>query len=138
MAVTTPRAVIRPAEPVLYLVPQDRPLVIGAQISRINIDEVHIGQPVVLRFSAFDARTTPEVSGQIARISADALTDEATGAAYFRAEVTVDEGELGKLGEVSLLPGMPAEVYIKTGERSPMAYLLKPFIDYFNRAFRES
>ncbi len=138
MAVTTPRAVIRPAEPVLYLVPQDRPLVIGAQISPINIDEVHIGQPVVLRFSAFDARTTPEVSGQIARISADALTDEATGAAYFRAEVTVDEGELGKLGEVSLLPGMPAEVYIKTGERSPMAYLLKPFIDYFNRAFRES
>lgn len=52
--------------------------------------------------------------------------------------MTVDEGELGKLGEVSLLPGMPAEVYIKTGERSPMAYLLKPFIDYFNRAFRES
>ncbi|WP_376875440.1 HlyD family type I secretion periplasmic adaptor subunit [Albirhodobacter sp. R86504] len=138
MAVTTPRSVIRAAEPLLYLVPQDRPLVIGARLSPINIDEVRIGQPVVIRFSAFDARTTPELNGQIVRISADAFNDEATGAPYFRAEVTVDELELGKLEGLTLLPGMPAEVFIRTGDRSPMAYLLKPFTDYFRRAFRET
>lgn len=138
MAVTTPRSVVRAAEPLLYLVPQDRPLVISAQISPINIDEIHIGQPVVLRFSAFAARTTPELNGQVVRISADALMDDASRSSYFLAEIAVGEGELEKLGALKLLPGMPAEVYIRTGERSPMAYLLKPFIDYFNRAFREA
>ena len=138
LAVTTPRAVIRPAEPLLYLVPQDRPLVIVAKISPRDIDEVQIGQPVVLRFSAFNASTTPELNGRLSRISADALSDDASGAAYFRAEVRVLDGELHKLGNLNLLPGMPAEIYIQTGERSPMAYFLKPFTDYFNRAFRES
>lgn len=138
MSVTTPRAVIRPADPVLYLIPQDRPLVIAAKISTINIDEVSIGQPVTLRFSAFASRTTPEVMGQVTLISADAFTDEATRAQYYRAEVMLDEGELAKLGGLTLVPGMPVEVFIRTGERSPMAYLIKPFADYFNRAFRES
>lgn len=138
MAVTTPRSVIRAAEPVLYLVPQDRPLVIGAQIATINVDEVSIGQPVTLRFSAFASRTTPEVFGQVTRVSADSLTDEATRVPYYRAEVMLNPGEIDKLGGLVLIPGMPVEVYIRTGERSPMAYLLKPLSDYFNRAFRES
>lgn len=137
MAVTTPRSVIRAAEPVMFLVPQDRPLVISAQISPINIDEIHVGQPVVLRFPAFAARSTPELNGQVVRISADVMTDEVTRGSYFLAEVTVADGEIEKLGALKLLPGMPAEVYIRTGDRSPMAYLLKPFIDYFNKAFRE-
>ena len=109
-----------------------------AKISPRDIDEVQIGQPVVLRFSAFNARTTPELNGRLSRISADALSDDATGATYFRAEVKVLEGEHHKLGNLNLLPGMPAEIYMQTGERSPMAYFLKPFSDYFNRAFRES
>ena len=138
MAVTTPRAVIRPAEPVLYLIPQDRPLVISARVSPIHIDEVSIGQPVTLRFSAFSARSTPELFGQVSRISADALIDEASRAPYFRAEVVLDAGETDKLAPLQLVPGMPAEVYLRTQERSPLTYLLKPFADYFNRAFRES
>ncbi len=138
MAVTTPRSVVRPAEPVLYLVPQDRPLVIGAQIQTINVDEVSVGQPVTLRFSAFASRTTPEVFGQISRVSADALVDEATHAHYYRAEVVLNPGEIDKLGGLVLVPGMPVEVFIRTGERSPLTYLLKPFADYFNRAFRET
>jgi len=81
MQVTTPRAVIRPADPVLYIVPQDRPLVVAAQISPIHVDEIAVGQQVTLRFAAFERRTTPELFGQVGRISADALTDEATGAA---------------------------------------------------------
>jgi HlyD family type I secretion membrane fusion protein len=137
LQVTTPRSVIRAADPLLYIIPQDRPLVIGARLATINVDEVHAGQPVVLRFSAFSSRTTPEIDGVLARVSADALMDQATQTPYYRAEVTIPPAELEKLGELALVPGMPVEVYIQTGERSPMAYLLKPLADYFNRAFRE-
>jgi len=137
LQVTTPRAVIRPADPVLYLIPQDRPLVIAARVSPLNIDEVSAGQDVLLRFSAFSSRTTPEIHGTLARISADAVTDQATQMQYYRAEVTIPPEERDKLGDLSLVPGMPAEVYIQTGERSPLAYLMKPLSDYFNRAFRE-
>ncbi|MGD9916899.1 MAG: HlyD family type I secretion periplasmic adaptor subunit [Paenirhodobacter sp.] len=138
LAVTTPRSVIRPAEPVLYIIPQDRPLVIAARISPIHIDEVSIGQPVSVRFPAFSSRTTPQLSGQVTKISADAITDETARVSYYRAEVQLDPGETAKLGAVTLLPGMPAEVYIRTGDRSPITYLVKPFTDYFNRAFREN
>ncbi|WP_111558360.1 HlyD family type I secretion periplasmic adaptor subunit [Paracoccus sediminilitoris] len=138
MQVTTPRSVIRPADPLLYIIPQDRPLVIGARLQTINIDEVMVGQPVVLRFSAFSSRTTPEIDGRLDRLSADALLDEATRAPYYRAEVSIPPEEMEKLGDLALVPGMPVEVYIQTGERTPMAYLLKPLADYFNRAFRES
>lgn len=137
LQVTTPRSVIRPADPLLHIVPQDRPLVIGARVATINIDEIQIGQPVVLRFSAFSSRTTPEIDGQLMRISPDALVDEATHMPYYRAEVTIPPDELQKLGDLALIPGMPVEVYIQTGERSPIAYLMKPLTDYFSRAFRE-
>lgn len=138
LAVTTPRAVIRAADPVLYIVPQDRPFVIAARVAPINIDEIAIGEPVTLRFAAFDSRTTPELFGQIARISADALSDERNQTSYYRTEVILDAGEAAKLGDLALVPGMPVEVFIRTGERTPLAYLMKPLVEYFNRAFRES
>lgn len=138
LRVTTPRAVIRAAEPVLFLIPQDRPLVVTAQIAPIHVDEIRIGQSVTLRFSTFDGRTTPELSGQVRRISADAFVDERTRASYYRAEIVLAAGELARLEGQSLIPGMPVEVFIRTGERSPLSYLLKPLAEYFNRAFRES
>ncbi len=138
LQVTTPRAVIRPAEPVLYIVPQDRPLVIAARVSPIHVDEVRVGQEVALRFTALDSRTTPELFGQVSRISADALTDETSKAAYYRTEVVLEPGELAKLEGHAIIPGMPVEVFIRTGERTPLAYLVKPLAEYFNRAFRES
>ena len=138
LQVTTPRSVIRAAEPVLYIIPQDRPFVIAAQVAPIHVDEVAIGQDVALRFAAFDSRTTPELFGQVRQISADALTDEASRTAYYRAEIVLDEGEMAKLGGRAIIPGMPVEVFIRTGERTPLAYLLKPLSEYFNRAFRES
>ena len=138
LQVTTPRSVIRPAEPILHIVPQDRPLVIAARVATIHIDEVRPGQEVKLRFAAFNARTTPEIGGVLSRLSADAIIDEATRAPYYRAEVTIPADQLDRLGTLALIPGMPVEVYIQTGTRSPAAYLVKPFTDYFNRAFRES
>lgn len=138
LQVTTPRAVLRPADPVLYLIPQDRPLVIAAQVSPLHVDEIFVGQPVSVIFGAFSVRTTPTLTGRLVSISADALQDARTGEAYFRAEVALDEGQREKLGEQVLLPGMPVQALIQTEARSPMAYLLKPFTDYFRAAFRES
>ncbi|SEM69735.1 HlyD family secretion protein [Pseudorhodobacter antarcticus] len=138
LQVTTPRAVLRPADPVLYLIPQDRPLVIAAQVQPFHIDQIRVGQPVNLVFSAFPSRTTPELTGHITGVSADALIDQRTQMPYYRAEIIPDEGEIEKLDGLTLIPGMPVEAFIRTNERTPLAYLLKPFTDYFARAFRES
>lgn len=138
LQVTTPRAVLRPADAVLYVIPQDRPLVVTARIPPIHIDEVTVGQPAELVFSAFSARDTPHLKGRVTRASADALTDPQTGATYYTAELQLDAGEEARLGDRELLPGMPVEVFLQTGRRTPLAYLVKPFTDYFARAFRES
>ena len=137
--VFTPRSVVRAAEPVLFLIPQDRPLVIAAQVEPIHVDQVFVSQEVVVRFSAFDSRTTPELFGTVVQISADAFVDERSQVSYYRAEIHLPEGELAKLPDgLVLIPGMPVETFIRTDERSPMAYLIKPLADYFTKAFRES
>ena len=138
LQVTTLHSVIRAAEPVLYIIPQDRPLVIVAQVPPIHVDEVFVGQEVQVVFAAFQARTTPQLKGHLTTISADAMNDQANKASFYRAEVMLDPGEIEKLHGQTILPGMPVQAYIGTGDRSPMAYLLKPFMDYFHMAFRES
>ena len=139
LQVQTPRSVIRPADPVLYLVPQDRPLVIAAQVAPTDIDQLYTGQEVTLRFSALDQRSTPELFGHVTQVSADSFEDQGSGISYYRAEIELNPGERGRLpaGTV-LIPGMPVESYIRTADRSPLAYLVKPLADYFNKAFRES
>ncbi len=138
MSVFAERAVIRAAEPVLYIVPQNRPLLVAARLSPINVDEVYVGQEVTLRLAALDSRLTPELLGEVASVSPDALTDEVTGAAYYRVEIRLREGEAEKLPEgIALVPGMPADAFIRTADRTPLSYLLKPLTDYFTRAFRE-
>jgi len=131
------RAVVRAAEPVMYIVPTDRPLVIASKIDPIHIDQVHVGQSVTLRFAAFDQRTTPELFGKVVRLSADAFVDDATRATFYRAEIVPDQDELAKLKGLELLPGMPVESFIRTADRTPLNYLIKPLADYFNKAFRE-
>ena len=138
LQVTTPRSVIQPAQPVLYLIPQDRPLVIAARVEPIHIDQVFVGQDATLRFSTFDQNTTPELFGRIVQVSPDAFTDDRTQMSYYRAEVELLPDEIDKLAGQDILPGMPVETYIRTQDRSPIAYLVKPFTDYFNKAFRES
>ncbi|MCF6444423.1 HlyD family type I secretion periplasmic adaptor subunit [Nereida sp. MMG025] len=139
LRITTPQSVVRPADALLFLVPQDRPLIIAAQIDPVHIDQVFEGQEVTLRFSALDNRTTPELKGTVSQISADALQNETTQAQFYRAEVQLSEGEQARLPEgTALIPGMPVETFIRTDDRTPLAYLIKPFTDYFNKAFRES
>ena len=137
MTVHALKSVVRAAEPILYIVPSDSDLVVDAQIDPIHIDSVRAGQEAVLRFSAFNTRTTPELFGTVSKVSPDAFVDEATERSYYRAEVLLEEGELLKLAGQELVAGMPVEVFIQTGERTPINYLLKPITDYFNRAMRE-
>lgn len=139
LQVQTLRSVIRPADPVLYIVPQDRPLVIAARVDPIYIDQMHVGQEVILRLSALDQRQTPELNGNVTQISADSFEDQASGISYYRAEIELAEGEIAKLPEGSvLIPGMPVETFIRNADRSPLAYLVKPLADYFTKAFRET
>ena len=132
------RSVVRPAEPILYIVPQDSRLVIKTRIPARHIDQVHTGQTASLRFAAFDTRTTPEISGTVTKVSPDVFVDNATGETYYAAEILPDEGETERLGDVEIVPGMPVQAFLKTRERTPLNYLLKPLTDYFTRAFRES
>lgn len=129
-------AVVQRAEPLMYVIPQDQPLVVAARVDGIDIDNIYLGQDVSLRISAFDARDTPEVTGKLVAISADVLTDEVTRENYYAATVAPDPAALAALGDRALLPGMPVEAFIRTEDRSPLAYLLEPFLIYFNRAFR--
>ena len=138
LRVTTPRAVIRPADPVLYLVPQDRPLVISVRVSPYNVDEVHLDQDVRLVLPGVQGRLMPEITGRVSVVSADAFTDDTTGQSFYRAEILLDPSEMAKLEGQPLLPGMPVEAFIQTGDRTPLAYLLQPLTDYFRRAFRET
>lgn len=132
------RSVIRPADPILYVVPQDRPLIINAQVETTDIDKLYVGQEVTLRFSALDQRTTPELIGQVVQISADAFQDDNTRQSYYRAEIALSEGQRERLPQdVTLIPGMPVEAFIRTADRTPLAYLTKPLTDYFAKAFRE-
>jgi HlyD family secretion protein len=132
------RAVLRPAESVLYIVPQDRPLVIMAQVDPMHIDQVYPGQDVTLRFPALDQRRTPELEGRVVQISADAFSDSATGAGFFRTEIVLAEGEVSHLPHgTTLLPGMPVQALMRTGDRTMLDYLVKPVMDYFSTALRE-
>lgn len=139
LQVHAPRSVVRPADPVLYLVPQDRPLVIAAKVETTDIDKIFVDQPVTLRFSAFDQRQTPELFGTVTQVSADAFEEANSPVSYYRVEIELNEGERDRLPEGTvLIPGMPVETFIRTDDRSPMAYLVKPLADYFAKAFRES
>lgn len=138
LQVFAPRSVIRAADPVMFLVPQDRPLVIAARVQLTDIDQIHLGQEATLRFSAFDQRRTPELMGTVTLVSADAFQDDSNGLSFYRAELQMNEGEIEKLPEdMVLIPGMPVEAFVRTADRSPMTYLLKPLADYFAKAFRE-
>ena len=201
MQVFAPAEVVRPAEPILKIVPEDAALVVRATLDPIHVDQVWPGQEATVLFPAFPARTTPAFEGRVLRVAADASLDERTGLAWYEVELAMGgaiapEGERsvaawagrqwdgvadgyadgpgrwiarqewapdwlrealsGRRGAerprallpagpgagnaasaLALTPGMPVEVYLRTGERSPLGYLVKPLSDYFSRALRE-
>lgn len=130
-------AVVRAAEPLMYLIPQDQPLLVNARVEAIHIDQVHVGQTATLRFTAFNQRVTPEVTGVVTAVSADVFQDDRTGASFYRVDLAPLTDELPKLEEQQVLPGMPVEAFLQTASRTPISYLTKPLTDYFGRSFRE-
>lgn len=129
--------VIAPGEPVMQIVPAGDQFEIEANVEPQFVDELYPGQPASLRFSAFNQRTTPELEGSVKSISANTVIDEQTGLAHYRILLAVSDEELARLGNQPLVPGMPVEAFIKTRDRTPLNYLLKPLTDQIARAFRE-
>lgn len=130
-------AVIQAAEPMMFVVPGGQALLVSARIDTVDVDQVFPGQPVSLRLTSFDSRTTPEVPGEVLRVSADALEDEATRTPYYEAVIAPDLSVLADMPGIELLPGMPVETFLRTRDRTPLSYLLQPLTVYFDRAFRE-
>jgi HlyD family secretion protein len=137
LSVHTVGGVVSPADPVMLIVPEADLLTVEAKISPQDIDQLYVGQAASLRFSAFNQRTTPEIQGAISRISADVTSDQRTGQNFYTARVSITPEELARLGSVKLLPGMPAEIFAKTYDRSVLSYFAKPLSDQIVRAFRE-
>jgi len=136
IAYTTVGGVIPPMETIMEIVPDTDRMTVEAKISPADVDQLRVGQEAMLRFSAFNAQTTPEVQGKLVHVSADAKTDERSGMTYFTVLLDVEEQQLRELGNVKLVPGMPVEAYIQTGERSLLSYITKPLRDQLSRSFR--
>jgi HlyD family secretion protein len=135
--VHTVGGVIQAGEPIMLIVPAADNLSVEAKVNPQDIDRIQLGQKAMLRFTNFNQRTTPEIYGDVTRISADTSTDQRTGASYYTIRVGLPSDEVAKLGEVKLVPGMPVETFVQTGERTVMSYLAKPLYDQITRAFRE-
>jgi HlyD family secretion protein len=121
--------VVRPGEEVLGIVPDNENLVIDARVSPHDIDDVHAGQPAYVIFPSFPQRNLHRIYARVRTVSADALQEEHTGKPYYKAEVEIDREQLHRLDpQIELMPGMPAEAFIATGERTVLEYLVQPFL----------
>jgi HlyD family secretion protein len=136
LAVTSAQAVIRPAEPILYIVPQDRPLIAAARVPPTAVDDVAPGARVRLRILAFHDRFAPDVIGRVTMISPDRLSDQRSGRDYYRVRIALPPGQRSSDGH-PILPGMPVEAFIRTGSQTLLDYVLGPVYAYFDHAFRE-
>ena len=129
--------VIRAGDAIMEVVPDSDDLQIEARLQPNDIDQVQVGQKALIRFSAFNQRVTPQLVGLVSYVSADVSHDQQTNAAYFTVRMTLPDDERRRLAGLQLVSGMPAEVFMQTGSRTMMSYLLKPITDQFNRAFVE-
>jgi HlyD family secretion protein len=134
--VHTVGGVISAGDAIMMIVPQTDDLQVEAKVNPQDIDKVQIGQKTMLRLSAFNQRTTPELNGVVTRVSPDVATDQRTGQTYYTIRVSMPPEEVARLGEVKLIPGMPVEAFVQTGARTLLSYLIKPLRDQLMRAFR--
>ncbi|MCB5176727.1 HlyD family type I secretion periplasmic adaptor subunit [Microvirga lenta] len=138
LRIHTPGGVIAAGEPLMDLVPQQDRLIVQAQVKPDDIDLVRPGLTARVRLLAYKQRRVPPVEGVLTYVSADRLVDKETEQVYYTARIQLDEAALHQLPEVEIMPGMPVEVLIKTGEFTVAHYMLRPVLDSFNRAFREN
>jgi HlyD family secretion protein len=137
LTIHTVGGVISPGEPIMLIVPDHDTLLVEARIPPSEIDQVYLGAKAMLRFTSFNQRTTPQIEGELVRMSADISQDQKTGQSYYTVRIAFAGAEMRRLGEVKLVPGMPVECFIQTEQRTVLSYLLKPVDDQVTRAFRE-
>jgi HlyD family type I secretion membrane fusion protein len=137
--VHTVGGVITPAAKIATIVPQNAELKFEIKISPADIDQIREGQAARVRLTAFNRTTTPEMKARVAMVSPASARDPANGQEFYIAHVNLlpTEDAIAKLNGMKLVPGMPAEVFVSTPERTVASYLTKPFTDQMNRAFRE-
>ena len=136
LAVHTVGGVIEAGSTIMQIAPTNSVLSIETKVSPSDIDQISLGQEAILRFSAFNQRTTPEIRAEVSLVPADLTTDPRTGVQYYLVRLAIDEGELNKLKNNKIVPGMPVESFIQTGDRSIISYFTKPLSDQLNRTFR--
>ena len=129
--------VINAGDAIMLIVPQTDDLQVEAKVNPQDIDKLQVGQKTLLRLSAFNQRTTPELNGVVSRVSPDVTADQRTGQSYYTIRVSMPVREVARLGDVRLIPGMPVEAFVQTGDRTVLSYLMKPLRDQLMRAFRE-
>ena len=137
LRVNTVGSALGPREPIVDIVPSSVPLVVEVRVSADAISDVHVGQRAEIKLLAYRQRDTGLLEGRVVNVSADALTESRTGAAYFAVQAEVSPEALAQAGDRVLLPGMAAEVYIRTSERSALQFLLEPLTSALRRSFRE-
>ncbi len=137
LQVTTIGAVLAPGETVMQIVPEGEPLVVEARVRPQDIDQINTGQNALLQFPNADTRLTPQINGEVIRISADLNQPGGDLAPFYTVRLRLADDEESKLGPLVLRPGMPVEAFLQTSERSPLSYFLKPLSDQLRHAFRE-
>ena len=138
LAVHTVGGVVAAGEDLMQIVPHEDVLVVEARVAPNDIDQLGPAQEAVVRFPGLDQRTTPELTARILTVSADLIEDPTDGTRYYEARLALADEEIAKLGDTRLMPGMPVEAFVQTGERTILSFLLKPLSDHLARAFRES
>jgi HlyD family secretion protein len=129
--------VVTAGDTIMLIVPDADQLSVESRVNPQDIEQIQIGQNALLRLSALNQRSTPELNGKVTRIAADATTDQRTGQSYYLIRIAMPPQEIVRLGEIRLLPGMPVEAFVQTGERTMISYLTKPLSDQLMRMFRE-
>ena len=137
LTVHTIGGLVTPSEPAMLIVPEADQLAVEVKIQPQDIDNVRLDQEAILRFAAFNQRTTPEIDGVVARVSADVTTDPKTGMSHYTARIRLPPDQAARLGSLRLVPGMPVEAYMQLGDRSVLSYLTKPLTDQIAKAWRE-
>lgn len=137
LAVHTQGGVIAAGEPIMLIVPDADKLAVEVKVAPANVDQVHVGQDAVLRFSSFNQRSTPEIGGKVTLVSASTSKEDKAETAFYTVRIAMDPKAIPALGDVRLIPGMPVDAYLRTSERTILSYLVKPLSDQMYRAFRE-
>jgi HlyD family secretion protein len=135
-SVHTVGGVIQAGEVVMLVVPDSDALIIEAKVQPTDVDQIHLGQRAVVRFSAFNRRTTPELNGEVIEIGADVTQDDKRNESYYSVRIRIPDSELARIDGLHPVAGMPVEAFIETSPRTVMSYLVKPMLEQVDRTFR--